>query len=124
MSTNEKPPQPHLANTHNLNVSDDVMQQLDEGMGVLVLVSGTLKDGTDHYAYASMPPSKYTAFKEAEAIGNYNLAEYGKILTHGPGREPSAEVKQRMADEYGANHYLEEELAAMLTRLQKTNKPI
>lgn len=91
-------------------------------MGILVLVSGTLKDGSAHYAYASIPPSKYNAFKKAEAAGSFKLEEYGKILAHGKGKEPSQEVKRRMEDEFGANHYFEEELNKLMDRLSAETK--
>ena len=32
---------------------------IDDSLAILVLVSGALKDGTSHYAYASIPPSQY-----------------------------------------------------------------
>lgn len=114
MSMNKKLP---AGNSLNTQLPEDVAQKLDEGMGVLVLVSGTLTNGQTHYAYASIPPSKYVAFKEAEAAGHYNLADFGNILAHGEGEEPPTDVKQRMEEEYGANHYLEEELGALLTQL-------
>ena len=76
-----------------------LMQQIDEEVNILVLVSGTLEDGSAHYAYVSIPPSKYVAFKQAEAAGHYNLADYGTILHHGAGKQPGADVQQQMEAE-------------------------
>lgn len=89
--------------------AEDILKKMDADVGILVLVQGKLADGSDHYAYASVPPSKYQAFKDAEAAGNYNLADFGKILAHGKGNEPSPEVQKQMADEHGANLRFEEE---------------
>ena len=87
-------------------------------MGILVLVSGTLTNGQSHYAYASIAPSKYAAFKQAEAKGDYDLAQFGKILAHGEGEEPPQEVKQQMQEEFGVNHYLEEDLGRLMQKMQ------
>ena len=92
-----------------------LLRALDEEVQLLTLVTGTLEDGSAHYAYVSIPPSKYQAFKEAEARGNYDLAEYGTILKHGAG-VPSEEVKREMEAQYGADHMLEEELKNLVKR--------
>lgn len=83
--------------------AEAMLKKMDADVGILVLVSGTLPDGSSHYAYASIPPSKYMAFKEAEAAGNYDLAEFGKILAHGEGKDPPPDVVKQMADEHGAS---------------------
>ncbi len=95
----------------------EALRQIDEEVQLIVLVTGTLEDGSAHYAYASIPPSKYQAFKNAEAVGNYDLTEYGKILAHGEGLEPPEEVKKRMEDEHGADHMFEEQLQEMMNGL-------
>lgn len=78
---------------------------------ILVLVRGKLVDGRDYYAYASIPESRYHAFKDAQAAGSYNLRYFGDVLMHGEGREPSHEVKRRVENEYGINHRFEEEFS-------------
>ena len=95
---------------------NDTSHAVDDAMNVLVLVSGTLTDGQSHYAYASIPLSKYEPFKQAEAAGNYDLAQFGKILEHGEGREPPEDVKKRMAEDYGVNHYFESDLQDIMAR--------
>jgi superoxide dismutase len=94
-----------------------MLEQIDEDVQILTLVVGQLADGRDHYAYVSIPPSKYEAFKAAEAKGNYNIAEFGKILHHANGREPTAAVKKEMEEKYGADHCFEENLQAMEKRI-------
>jgi len=103
-------------NTNMPQTPQELLEQIDADLQILVLVQGTLADGSKHYAYASIPPSRYEAFKTAERAGNYDLAEFGKVLEHGPGT-PSAEVEQRMAAEYGANHRFEEELQNWMKQL-------
>jgi len=95
---------------------------MDADIAILVLVQGTLTDGTSHYAYVSIPPSRYMMFKEAEASGNYNLAEFGKILMHGKGKEPPHDVQKQMETEYGANHCFEEQLIQWVEALQQLPK--
>jgi hypothetical protein len=104
-----------------VNKPDDIeslLKQMDEDVNILTLVGGTLADGREHYAYVSIPPSKYEAFRAAEAKGNYNLADFGKILFHADGREPSAQVMKDMEEKYGANHRFEEELETMTKRIE------
>lgn len=102
---------------------DHALHTLDEKLSILVLVSGTLKNGESHYAYASIPPSHYPAFKEAQAAGSFKLEDFGSILTHGEGKEPPPEIKQRMTDEYGANHYFEQEMQQLLSRFTQKMQP-
>lgn len=96
---------------------DALLKQVDEDLQILELVTGQLPDGSDHYAYVSIPPSKYAAFKEAQAAGQYDLAHYGIILRHGPGLTPPDDVQKEMAEIYGADHHFEEELRAMSEQL-------
>lgn len=83
---------------------------------ILVLVRGKLLDGKPHYAYASIPESRYHAFKDAESAGNFNLRYFGEILAHGEGNEPPDEVKRRVEREYGVNHQFEDEFADWIAR--------
>lgn len=99
-----------------------IMEQIDSELNFLVLVTGRLADGSEHFAYASIPPSRYLAFKEAEAKGNYDLGKFGKILHHGAGKEPSAETKKEMEDKFGVNHQFEEELANINMQLNNALK--
>lgn len=97
---------------------------LDEKVKILVLVTGTLIDGTSHYAYASIPLSRYKPFKIAEEKGDYNLAEYGTILTHGDGLTPPDDVKAKLEQEHGANHLFEAQLEQLVKDAQhKANQP-
>ncbi len=90
----------------------NVLHHIDSNLDMIVLVSGTLDDGTPHFAYVSIPPSKYDAFKEAEAKGNYRLAEFGTILRHGKGLKPSAEIEQEMIENYAVSHQFEKAFQA------------
>lgn len=97
--------------------AEAMLKKMDADVGILVLVSGTLPDGSPHYAYASIPPSKYMAFKEAEAAGNYDLARFGKILAHGEGKDPPPDVVRQMADEHGASLTFEEDFEKFLAEI-------
>lgn len=100
----------------------ELLKELDEKMRILVLVSGALEDGSSHWAYASVPMTKYEAFKAAEKQGDYDLAAFGHILEHGTGNEPPADIIQKMKDKYGANHKFEEELDAMMQQIETNLK--
>ena len=103
------------------NPTEELLKQMDEDVQILTLVTGTLEDGSAHYAYISIPPSKYIAFKQAEAKGNYNLRDYGKVLHHGKGHSTAA-VQKQMEEQYGANHHFEEELEEMMAKMQAALK--
>ena len=94
-----------------------LFKDIDEQVRILVLITGTLEDGGTHWAYASIPFTKYEAFKAAEAKGNYDLGDYGRILEHGEGAEPPADVVRKMTEEHGADHKFEEELDAMMQQV-------
>ena len=89
---------------------------------ILMLITGTLKDGSAHYAYASIPLENYLDFKRAEAAGAYRLEDYGEVIAHGEGSEPSAEIRLQMERERGANHLFEEELTRMLDTLKQDSQ--
>lgn len=92
----------------------DIFKDIDEQLRIIVLVTGALEDGTSQWAYASIPLTKYEAFKAAQDKGHYDLGDYGIILEHGSGKEPPAAIIQKMKDEHGADHKFEEELDAMI----------
>ena len=97
--------------------NDDLLKDIDEQVRVLVLVTGTLESGESQWAYASIPLTKYDAFKAAEAKGHYDLGEFGRIMEHGEGSEPPADIIQKMKDEHGADHKFEDELDAMMAEV-------
>ena len=96
-----------------------LLKQIDGDVNILVLISGQLADGSEHYAYLSVPPGKYQAFKTAEAKGGYDASQFGTILAHGKGLTPPLHVQQELEKLYGANHRFEEELAELSRRIEK-----
>lgn len=98
-------------------------ENADDSLRILVLVTGELDDGSSHWAYASIPFTKYEAFKAAEAKGDYDLGVYGRIVEHGAGKEPPAEIIQKMKDEHGADHKFEEELNEIMKQVDQLFKP-
>jgi len=92
----------------------DIFKDIDEQIRVLVLVTGTLEDGTSQWAYASIPLTRYEAFKKAQGNGHYDLGDYGLILENGGGNKPPAEIIQKMKDEHGTDHKFEDEMDAMM----------
>lgn len=98
------------------------LQDIDKKVQILVLITGTLEDGSPHWAYASIPVTRYELFKQAEKAGHYDLGDFGRILTHGKGSMPDAAVIQQMKDQYGADSVFEEELEGMLAQVDKVLK--
>lgn len=90
-----------------------LLEGADAHTAILVLVRGVVQGGP-YWAYASLYPSRYLAFKEAERHGGYRLEGFAKeILAHGPGEAPPAEVAAAMA-ERGCNPQFEQDFAEML----------
>lgn len=87
------------------------LQKADEAVSIMVLVRGTLATGDAFWAYLAVPPSKYLAFKQAEAAGGYSMSDYGQVVEIGTGaNEPPAEVQRRMEKEYNVNHNFEDDV--------------
>ena len=93
--------------------------QLIENLRVIVLVSGLLADNSPYYAYVLIRSEVYMAFKQAEAKGDYDLAQYGEIIAHGHGLEPDAITRKQVEDTYGADHTFEDKL---LHTIEKINE--
>lgn len=88
--------------------ADELREAVDSAVEIIVLVRGTLADGRAFWAYASMPPSRYPAYKAMETAGqSYRLEDWGTILRHGLGEEPPLDVKVEMHDAYGADDQFE-----------------
>lgn len=69
----------------------------------ILLIRGENPEGGKMYAYVAVRADKLESFMEAQKSGTFFPEDYGMILESGEG-EPSAEVKQRMTQEYGFNH--------------------
>ncbi|MEZ5690369.1 MAG: hypothetical protein R3D71_01725 [Rickettsiales bacterium] len=102
-------------------MEQNIFEEIDKNVRILTLITGTLEDGSEHWAYASIPFSKYQNFKEAEKKGNYDLADYGSILKHGVGKIPPENIIQEMKEEYGADHRFEEELEQIMRQIDGLN---
>lgn len=89
----------------------DILERLkelvDQEVAIITLVQGARTDGSPFWAYVAIPPSRYEAFKKAEATGAYRLNDYGAILRSGEGQEPPGAVRQEMMDKYGADESFE-----------------
>jgi hypothetical protein len=103
------------------NPKQDVPPSIMEEHAFITLVQGQI-DGKSYYAYARIPLSKYLAFKEAEEKGDYDLADFGEILEHGPGKNPPPEVKKRMIEKYKISENFEEEVIDAFKQILKDPK--
>ncbi|MEZ5690726.1 MAG: hypothetical protein R3D71_03545 [Rickettsiales bacterium] len=88
---------------------------------IMILCRGNSSDGKPCWAYMCIKPSMAKSFKEARDKGNLNLEEFGTIIEHGDGQEPSEEVKHRMETEYGMNHNYENDLLRAIENIEQKN---
>lgn len=88
--------------------------QAEESIATVVLVRGEGAQGQPQWAYALIPAEQFLAFREAEAAGAYDLAEFGTVLHSGAGENPPDELVQRMAEEYGCDADFERHMAEAL----------
>lgn len=88
--------------------------QAEESIATVVLVRGESGQGQPQWAYALIPAEQFLAFREAEAVGAYDLAEYGTVLHSGAGENPPPELVKRMAEEYGCDADFERHMAEAL----------
>lgn len=95
------------------------LQKADQEVSIMVLVRGTLATGDAFWAYLAIPPSKYLAFKQAEAAGGYAMSDYGQVVEMGTGAtEPPEDTKQKMEREYNVNHNFEADIRKKAEELQ------
>lgn len=75
---------------------------IDQEVGILVLEQGETEDGQTFWALISVRPSQYEAFQKAKEKGGYVLTDYADVLRYELGQaEPTVEVLQEMADQFG-----------------------
>jgi len=74
---------------NNLN---KIIENFDSDFGMLTIVRGINSKDKEFWALIAIEASKYSEFKIAEEIGNYNLSDYGEILEHGLGKNPPEEI--------------------------------
>lgn len=94
--------------------SGSIFSPQDEPPSVIMLVTGEDAGGKPQWAYVKIPASNYAAFKEAEAKGNYCLADFGEILESGRSRAPAENIRQKMKEQYGCDETFEASFAQMM----------
>lgn len=73
---------------------------------IIMLVYGRMDSGAPFWCYTAVKPSRYEAFKQAEAQGKINLyefSEYGEVIVSAEGKSPPEEVTLKVAEMYGAD---------------------
>lgn len=69
----------------------------EDTVSVLVLSRGMTITGKPFYAFAKIRPSRYNAFKAAEASGEaYRIQDYGELLAYAYQRTPTDDTLERM----------------------------
>lgn len=78
-------------------------------MKVTLLAQGKLADGRDYWAYVDMSPAKSIAFKKAlkNPAKPPQPQAYGEVIEWGIGEYVPLDVRERMENDYGANHDFE-----------------
>jgi hypothetical protein len=73
---------------------------------VIMLLYGKLDNGGPFWCYVALKPSKFEAFKQAEAAGNidlYNFEAFGEVIVSAEGKTPPEEVTLKVAEMYGTD---------------------
>ena len=83
------------------------------------LCTGTRADGSDFYVYLLQNILQADALQKAIMIGaSVDFAQYGEVIAHGEGVEPSEEVKRKVEEEHGLDHSFEEKLVGEYKALE------
>lgn len=90
---------------------------------VVVLVTGKDDRDGDFWAYLRMMVADLPHFRMAETQGDYDLGDFGEIIAHGPGPHPPADIRAKMAQDYGAMEDWEQKLAEIYTAVLRARSP-
>ncbi|MCX7092021.1 MAG: hypothetical protein NTY50_01025 [Methylobacter sp.] len=85
------------------NKLSSIKQLIAEKTVCVLLVRGEDTEGNGKFAYMAVRADKLPEFIEAQNSGSFYPEDYGIVIATGEG-EPSAEIRQKMHDEYGFNH--------------------
>lgn len=96
---------------------EEMLRVADEEVAMIALSQGQNNEGQPRWSYVLVPPSKYEAFCAAK--GPIRLNDYGEVIASGDGVEPPAEVVAQMAERYGADETIEEDLVNNMQKLKK-----
>ena len=91
--------------TPNANEDDDPYNP-DKLSRVIMLLYGKMAHGGPSWCYVAIKPSKFEAFKKAEAEGKidlYNFDDFGEVIVSAEGETPPDEVTVKVAEIYGAD---------------------
>lgn len=81
----------------------------DELARIVMLVFGTMREGTGSYwCYVAIKPTEYRSFMARHQEGSINLYDFesqgfGEIIVSGKGRTPPTEVTYQVAQVYKLN---------------------
>ena len=73
-----------------------------DGVDIIVLCRGETVSGKPFYAFVKIKPSRYAAFQQVQAEAhNFEVQDYGEILTFDYAHTPPQEVIDAMRKRYG-----------------------
>lgn len=87
---------------------------------IMILIQGMQPNGKPFWAYMRVKPSMAKPFREAREKGNFNLEDFGTIIEWGEQETVPADIRDRMAREYSANHDYEAQLLEALKAKQSS----
>lgn len=91
--------------------TEEDFAQADKEVALVQFATGKFKDDSDYWAYVSIPPSKYVAFKEAEESGKpICFEDFGEIIAEGSGTAPPDDVREEIETKYGLDSELESKI--------------
>ena len=87
---------------------------------IVLLCRGKDMYNRPFWAYMCIKPSMADSFRKARDSGKFNMGDYGTIIEAGEGSEVPADIKDRMARDYGAQEDYEDEIMRIALSLKQT----
>ncbi len=84
----------------------------------VILARGRTEEQLPCWSYVAIKPSQALSFKDACMRGAIQIEEYGTILEEGLGENPSDEIRQKMARNFGVRQDLEDNLRVNIEQFQ------
>lgn len=86
-------------------------EDVDTACGIIDLCTGTTDTGKEFYAYVSIPPSKYAAYRAKQLRQEeMDLEEFGEVIHSGWGTSPPPDIMAEMEHIYHVIHTLEDQM--------------
>ncbi|MGH1402903.1 MAG: hypothetical protein ACRBDL_01540 [Alphaproteobacteria bacterium] len=79
----------------------------------IALITGITPEDKNFWAYLAIPFEMYDLYRIAEAEGDFDMEDYGKVLAFGLGNTPPKKTRQDMVEKYNLDEDFENKLATI-----------